>query len=147
MHRLIKIRIIRDFEHLEERVRRSLDTLFEANKTCASYRPAADFFETALGMVLRMDLAGVRADELSLSLAGQELTIRGRRSPPPPQGLRRFIHLEMGFGSFERSFRLPISIDPEGVSARYADGILEVLLPRKFPQRRHIPLKPLPEHD
>jgi HSP20 family protein len=147
MYRLIKIRIIRDFEQLEERGRRSLDTLFEANRTYASYHPAADFYETSQGMVLRMDLAGVQAQEISLSLAGPELIVRGRRYPPPPQGIRRFIHLEMGFGFFERSFMLPIAIDPEGVSATYTDGILEILLPRKIPPRRHIPVKSRPDQD
>ncbi len=43
MHRLIKIRIIRDFDHLEEQVRRGFDTLLEAHKTSVSFRPAADF--------------------------------------------------------------------------------------------------------
>lgn len=147
MHRLIKIRIIRDFEQLEERVRRCMDTLFEANKTCAGYRPPADFYETSQGMVLRLDLAGVPAHEISLSLAGPELVIRGRRLPPSPQGIRRFIHLEMGCGFFERSFMLPIAIDPEGVSATYTDGILEVTLPRKVPRSRHILLKPRLDQD
>ena len=59
MHRLIKIRIIRDFEHLEEQVRRGFDTLLEAHKTSVSFRPAADFYETTQGLVLRLELAGV----------------------------------------------------------------------------------------
>ena len=58
MHRLIKIRIIRDFEHLEEQMRRGFDTLLEAYKTPVSFRPAADFYETAQGLVLRLELAG-----------------------------------------------------------------------------------------
>ena len=53
MHRLIKIRIIRDFEHLEEQMRRGFDTLLEAYKTPVSFRPAADFYETSQGLVLR----------------------------------------------------------------------------------------------
>ncbi len=61
MHRLIKIRIIRDFEHLEEQMRRGFDTLLEAYKTPVSFRPAADFYETAQGLVLRLELAGVAA--------------------------------------------------------------------------------------
>ncbi len=140
MHRLIKIRIIRDFEHLEERVRRSLDTLFESHKPFACFRPPADFFETTQGMVLRLDLAGIQAEDISLSLSGQELVVRGRRLPPPPEEIRRFVHLEMGFGAFERTFMLPIAIDPEAVSASYTDGILEVRLPRKLPVSRQIPV-------
>ena len=140
MHRLINIRIIRDFEHLEEQVRRGLDTLLAAHKSADSFQPAADFYETASGLVLRLDLAGVAPQDLFLSLAGQELVIRGRRRPPPPAGIRRFIRLEMAFGAFERSFTLPIPVDPEGVQARYLDGVLEVQVPRKTSKTRTIPV-------
>ena len=84
--------------------------------------------------MLRLELAGVKPEQLSLSLAGQELVVTGVRQPPPPEGIRRFIHLEMGFGAFERAFVLPIAIDPQGVQARFLDGILEIILPRKAPR-------------
>ncbi len=144
MHRLIKIRIIRDFEHLEEQVRRGFDALLEARKTSESFRPAADFYETAQGLVLRLELAGVAPGDVSLTLTGQELVVRGRRRPPPPEDIRRFIRLEMAFGIFERSFTLPIPIDPQGVEARYVEGVLIVHLPRKAPQTRTIPVKASP---
>ncbi|HLD48635.1 MAG TPA: Hsp20/alpha crystallin family protein [Desulfobaccales bacterium] len=141
MHRLIKIRIIRDFEHLEEQMRRGFDTLLEAYKTPVSFRPAADFYENAQGLVLRLELAGVAAADVSLTLTGHELRVRGRRRPPAPEGIRRFVHLEIAFGIFERRFTLPIAVDPQGVEARYVDGVLEVHLPRKAHQTRTIPVK------
>jgi len=141
MHRLIKIRFLRDFESLEERVRRWKDTLFNPEAQGASFKPLADFYETAQGLVVRLDLAGVAKEDLSLSLAGQELVVQGRRQPPPPVGLRRFLALEIGFGVFERSFYLPLAIDPEGVQAFYKDGILEIHLPRKMPQKLQIAVK------
>jgi HSP20 family molecular chaperone IbpA len=58
--------------------------------------------------------------------------------------MRRFVHLEMAFGIFERSFTLRIPVDSQGVKARYVDGILEVHLPRKAPQTRKIPVKASP---
>jgi HSP20 family protein len=144
MHRLIRIRIIRDFEHLEEQVCRGFDTLLEARKNSVSFRPAADFFETTQGLVLRLELAGVASEDVSLTLTGHELVVRGRRRPPATEGIRRFVHLEMAFGMFERSFTLPIAIDHQGVEARYVDGVLEVHLPRKAPQTRTIPVKASP---
>jgi HSP20 family protein len=145
MHRFIKIRIVRDLENLQERVRGVLDTMFAASRPTVSFRPAADFYETAQGLVLRLDLAGVAVEDVSISLAGQELVIQGCRKPPRPEGLQRFIHLEMGFGSFQRRFVLPIPVDPQGVKASYVDGVLEVKLPRKLPQTRTIPVKSPPE--
>jgi len=145
MHRFIKIRIIRDFERLEERVRRWRDTPVELGESGVSFRPATDFYETSQGLVLRVEMAGVAKEDLSLSLAGQELVIRARRRAPSTEGIRRFFHLEMGFGAFERSFQLPISIDPQGIRARYLDGVLEIHLPRQKPQSRNIPVKTVDE--
>ena len=145
MHRLIKIRIIRDFERLEEQMRRGFDSLLEAYKSPVSFRPAADFYETAQGLILRLELAGVAPADVSLTLTGHELVVRGRRRPPAPEGIRRFIHLEIAFGMFERSFTLPLAVDPQGVEARYVDGVLEVHLPRKTPQTRTIPVKGEPD--
>jgi HSP20 family protein len=113
----------------------------------ASFRPAADFYETAQGCVVRLDVAGVAKEDLSITLVGQELIIRGRRLPPPPQGLRRFIHLEMGFGNFERRFAVPIPVDLRGVEAQYLDGILEVQLPRKKPRQIQITVKEAPDRE
>ncbi len=140
MHRLIKIRIIRDLEHVEEQVRRWMDTLFEFREGGPSFRPAADVYETSQGLVLRLDVAGAAPDDLSVALAGQELIVRGRRLPPPRHDINRFLHQEMGFGAFERTFVIPIPIDPRGISARYRDGVLEVQVPRKIPQTRQIPV-------
>ena len=144
MYRLIKIRVIRDFERLEEQVRGRLDALLEGQKASSTFLPAADFYETTEGLVLRLELAGVAPEEVSLSLAGHELLVRGQRRPPSREGIRRFIHLEMAYGLFERRFVLPIAVDPQAVQARYADGILEVSLPRKVPKTRKISVTPSP---
>ncbi|MGO9621919.1 MAG: Hsp20/alpha crystallin family protein [Desulfobaccales bacterium] len=141
MHRLIKIRIIRDFEQMEEHWRCQPDAWLGFTRPHLHFRPAADFYETAQGLLLRLEVAGIKPESLCLSLTGQELVVAGGRQPPPPEGIRRFIHLEMGFGAFERCFLLPIPVDLEGVRAHYRDGILEVHLPRKAPQIRKIPVK------
>ncbi len=135
MHRLIKIRIMRDYESLEDRVRSWRDVFLGLKEPPVAFRPAVDLFETAQGLVLRMEVPGVAPDDLSLALASQELIIRGHRRPEHPEGTRRFLHHELGYGPFERSFLLPIPIDPEKIQARCADGILEVVLPRLVPRR------------
>ena len=72
---------------------------------------------------------------------------RFNQSLEPSKGIRRFIHLETAFGMFERSFTLPIPIDPQGVEARYVDGVLLVDLPRKAPLTRTIPVKASPDDE
>jgi HSP20 family protein len=145
MHRLIKIRIIRDLEHLEERMRSWRDRLFPLSQGEFPFRPAADLYETPEGLVLRLDIPGAAREDLSIDLAGQELTIRGQRRPVPPANVSRVLHYEITYGSFERSFHIPIAINPEGVKARYEHGILEVKLPRHRPKARRIPVREITE--
>jgi HSP20 family protein len=147
MMRLFKIRIMRDFDRLEERVRRWMDNVYEFQETGVSFRPPVDFFETSQGLVLRMELAGVAKDDLSLTLCGQELVIQGRRSPLHPEGVTRFLRHEINHGVFERRFRIPVAVDPEGLQAQYQDGILEVFLPRLAPLSRRIRVQEVPENE
>lgn len=145
MHRLIKIRIIRDLEHLEERMRSWRDRFFPLSEVEHPFRPAADLYETPEGLVLRLEIPGAAREDLGIDLAGQELIIRGQRRPAPPANASRVLHYEITYGSFERSFHIPIPINPEGVKARYEHGILEVTLPRPHPRVRRIPVREIRE--
>ncbi|MFZ5453675.1 MAG: Hsp20/alpha crystallin family protein [Thermodesulfobacteriota bacterium] len=145
MHRVFKIRIMRDFDFMEERMRRLMDNVFDFQEAGVSFRPPVDFYETSQGLVLRMELAGVTKEDIALTLCGQELVIQGRRRPLHPEGVNRCLHHEINYGSFDRRFRIPVPIDPDGLQARYVDGILEVFLPKKAPARRRILVQEVPE--
>ncbi len=134
MHHFIKIRILRDLESLEERAR-SLRQLWPGWATAPSFRPAADLFETAAGLVLRLEVAGISPEDLRVSLEGQELLIQGRRRLSPPPGTARILQHEMVTGVFERRFFLPLPVDPQAVQARCLHGVLEVELPRPAARR------------
>ncbi len=138
MHRFIKIRIVKDLDNLEERVR-YLRQAWLGWHPAPSFRPAADLFQTADGLVLRLEAPGVAPEDLSLALQGQELLIQGRRRLPPPEGATRVLHHEMATGIFERRFQLPIPVNPDDIQARYVNGILEVSLRKAAPRR--IPIK------
>ena len=146
MHRLIKIRIVRDLEHLEERMRSWRDRLFPISDVELPFRPAADIYETPQGLVVRLEIPGADREDLGIDLAGQELVIRGQRRPTPPANTSRVLHYEITYGSFERSFHIPIPVNPEGVRARYEHGILEVKLPRRQPQIRRITVREIREN-
>jgi HSP20 family protein len=146
MHRLIKIRIVRDLEHLEERMRSWRDRLFPISDVELPFRPAADIYETPQGLVVRLEIPGADREDLGIDLAGQELVIRGQRRPTPPANTTRVLHYEITYGSFERSFHIPIPVKPEGVTARYENGILEVKLPRHHPQARRITVREIREN-
>lgn len=145
MHRFIKIRIIRDLEHLEERRGSWRDRLFPLGEVQMPFRPAMDLYETTEGLVLRLEIPGAVKEDLFVDLVGQELIIRGQRRPAPPPQVSRVLHYEITYGNFERSFQIPIPIDPEGIKARYREGILEVKLPHLRPRARRIVVKEVRE--
>ena len=94
------------------------------------WTPDTDIYEGDDGILIIMDIAGVKKEEIQIVLEGQVLSISGvRREPALP---KKHIHrLEIDFGYFERTFRIPAEIDPEKVEARYEEGFLHLWLPKQ----------------
>lgn len=97
------------------------------------WRPSVDVYEADGELHVVAEIAGVRDDQISVSLDDDTLRIRGERMPycDDPQ---RSIH-EMGilYGPFAADVYLPFAVDPESVEARYENGLLHVRLQRVAP--------------
>ena len=102
------------------------------------WQPDVDVFETEHAFVVRAELAGVRSEDLRVTVDGDELRIRGERRAPESADLRRLHRMEIAAGPFERRLRVPVPFDREGVTAHLAEGFLTVTLPRRAPLRRRI---------
>lgn len=105
------------------------------------WEPDLDAFETEKAFVVRVELAGVRSEELRVTVDGEELRIRGERRPAEPAGVRRLHRMEIASGPFERLVRVPIPFDRDGVTAHLAEGFLTVTLPRRAPSRRRVEIE------
>ena len=106
------------------------------------WQPDVDVFETEEAVVVRVELAGVRSDDLRVRVDGEALRISGVRMAPEPVEMRRLHQMEIATGPFERRLRLPIACQREGVSAHLADGFLTVTLPKRVPVHRKIEVEP-----
>lgn len=92
------------------------------------FNPQIDIFEMSDGLMLRADLPGVTLDTLELQVQNNKLTLFGRVGPVvPPEA--RLLHQEYHEGDFLRSFILSDNVDHERISAKLANGVLEVFLP------------------
>src|SRR5690606_40489200 len=58
------------------------------------------------------------------------LTIRGEKKEEHEEKEKRYHLWERRYGSFERSFTLPRSVDPQGIKARFEDGVLKIDMPK-----------------
>jgi HSP20 family protein len=94
------------------------------------WTPDTDIYEVEDGLMIIVDIAGVKKEEIQIVLEGQVLTVSGTRKEPSI--CKKHIHrLEIDFGQFERSFKIPYSINPDKVEARYEDGFLYLWLPKQ----------------
>jgi HSP20 family protein len=96
-----------------------------------SWQPDVDIFETETALVVRVEIAGVRSQDLTVKVDGQILRVAGIRPAPDGSQVRRLHQMEIASGPFERRLRIPIPFNRNGVSAHVADGFLTVTLPKR----------------
>ena len=122
------------------RLQREINRLFDIDSTdsepssdvLSDWSPAVDILEFDDNFSLYVDLPGVSADAVELTLENSVLTISGQREKAvdgDKQPARR--RLERGTGRFYRRFILPRSIDQEKVKAHSRDGVLEISIPKQ----------------
>jgi len=91
--------------------------------------PPTDVYETENDIVVRMEIAGMRHGELSVTLDEDLLLIQGTRPSPNREGACH--QLEIGYGEFQSGIRLRMPVVAEEAQASYQDGFLELRLPKK----------------
>lgn len=114
------------------RIQRDLEKSFFSTRTRpADFAPPVDVFEDANALVLQAELAGVKREDVEISVDGNVLTLKGVRKLEPEKEGRRYHRIERSYGSFVRQFQLPTNVDPTSIDAQLTDGILTLHLPKK----------------
>jgi HSP20 family molecular chaperone IbpA len=99
--------------------------------TATTWRPAADVYETATAIVLTMELAGVREDDVSIELYPDAVSVSGER-PGLDGGPDAVFHtLQIRRGSFHLEVTLPAIVDLDGADATLENGILRITLAKQ----------------
>ncbi|HEX2919061.1 MAG TPA: Hsp20/alpha crystallin family protein [Edaphobacter sp.] len=93
--------------------------------------PAVDIYEDAQKVVLKVEVPGIKQEDLDVRLENQTLTVRGERKFESEEKEENFHRIERRFGSFVRSFTVPQTVDTESVSASYDAGVLSITLNKK----------------
>ena len=93
------------------------------------WTPPTDVYETDTSLIVKVEIAGMREEDIEVAVEEQVLLIRGNRLD---QNERRAYHqMEIRFGKFEIAIGLPSAINVEESAAHYKDGFLTIILPRK----------------
>jgi len=96
----------------------------------SAWEPPIDMYETADNIVVVAELAGVKQEEVRISVHAKTLIIRGVRRERQAGSQRTYYQMEISTGPFERGVLLPVAVDAEKATASYNDGILEIVLPK-----------------
>jgi len=91
---------------------------------------AVDMFQTKDSIVLKSTIAGVRPENIDVSVNENILTITGERVQEEEVKEKDYYMQECYWGEFSRSVEIPADFDPEGISAEIKDGILTVIVPK-----------------
>jgi HSP20 family protein len=90
--------------------------------------PSLDLSETPNTIEVRMDMPGMKAEEIDIQLNHGMLTISGERKDEKEEKGKTFHRVERHYGSFSRSVTLPSAVAEDKVDAQYHDGVLTVTL-------------------
>jgi HSP20 family protein len=93
-----------------------------------TYTPLVDVLEQPEGLVLYVDLPGVKSEDVDVRFENRELQIRGKVTPPATKP--RYLLNEYGVGDFYRAFSITDDVDAQKISADLKDGVLTVHLPK-----------------
>jgi len=104
--------------------------------------PAMDVSENDEAVTVKLELPGVDPKDVSIEVTGDILTIRGEKKQESEEKGKDFHRLERRYGAFQRSVRLPSSVDTQKVEATYKNGVLTITLPkREGAKRKRIEVK------
>jgi HSP20 family protein len=104
-------------------------TLFKGNGEITV--PELDVRENTTSVVVEAELPGVDEKDVTVTLANGVLTIKGEKKQEKEEKGENYYLSERSFGSFERSVRLPDSVDEGKVEAKFDKGVLKVTAAKK----------------
>lgn len=128
---LMRWRPFEEMLSLRREMERLLDEFFGRRPARAEeFSPLTDIKETENEFVVKMEIPGVKPEDIDISLHGDTLTIRGEKKAEERTEKENYLRVERCYGAFSRSFTLGVPVKADAVEATYKDGVLEVKIPK-----------------
>jgi HSP20 family protein len=132
---LVKFEPLKELETLNERMQRYFDDFpsfgFDFNN---SFSPRIDISDDEKNVIVEAELPGVKKDDLKITLKDNILTIKGEKKLEKEKKGKNYYRSERSYGSFQRSFTLPVDVDSSKIDAKYNDGTLILKMEKLRPE-------------
>ena len=121
---------------VQREINRLFDHFFEGGTQddgslgLSMWTPAVDIAEHDNEYLVNVELPGVNKEDVKITLESNILTIRGDKKQEKDEKSGNYHRVERSYGSFQRSFTLPVMVKSDKIDASYKDGILTVVLPK-----------------
>ena len=102
---------------------------YAATATGDTWAPKVDVVEKDNRLIARVDLPGVKKEDVSVEVADGQLMLSGERKSEMEETKDNVYRAEREYGSFCRMIALPPGVKHEDVKASFANGVLEVTVP------------------
>lgn len=109
-----------------------MDTPIDPNEWMDEYEGqlAIDVYQTPTEVVIKAPIAGVRQEDLDITITDDQLSIRGERHDTNNESIENYLVQECYWGTFSRTFQFPVAVDSDKAVAKLVDGILTVSIPK-----------------
>lgn len=126
----------RDLMTIQDRMNRLFEQTLSRTQgeaegiTPSTWAPAVDILETPDSIVMKAELPGLKKEDIDIQVRDNTLTLRGERRFDKEEKQENYLRIERAYGSFQRAFTLPTTIQQERIRAVFRDGVLELTLPK-----------------
>jgi HSP20 family protein len=132
---IMKVDPLREFATMHDRLNRLFGNVYLRDEDTGfrgSWIPAVDIFETDKhDLVLRAELPGMTRADIDVTVENSTIVIKGEKKFDPDVKEENYRRIERSYGTFQRSFTLPNTVDTGKVSADFRNGVLTITLPFK----------------
>lgn len=104
---------------------------YESDTTRPLMRPAMDVIENENDLTVRLDLPGLKPDDVKVEIEDNVLTVSGEMGDTVEKEGDRYHYRERRYGTFQRSIRLPNTLDADKINATFENGVLNITLPKQ----------------
>ncbi|MDD2541469.1 MAG: Hsp20/alpha crystallin family protein [Desulfuromonadaceae bacterium] len=133
---LVKYNPLRELRTMQDQMNRLLNLSWNHDLPSEDineglWQPAVDIYETADSIIIKAELPDVDQKDIEVRIEDATLILKGERKHEDEVKKENYHRIERYFGSFQRSFSLPTTIDQEKVVASCEKGVLTITLPKK----------------